>query len=63
MRVIEKEIKIIKIYYKIYIYRMELILILSLILNLCYTLPELKKLYLEYQYKKNNRLVYTNGRE
>jgi hypothetical protein len=42
---------------------MELILTLSLILNLCYTLPELKKLYLEYQYKKNNRLVYTNGRE
>ena len=42
---------------------MELILTLSLILNLCYTLPELKKLYLEYKFKKNNRLVYTNGRE
>ena len=42
---------------------MELILTLSLLLNLCYTLPELKKLYLEYQNKKNNRLIYTNGNE
>lgn len=42
---------------------MELLLTLSLILNLCYTLPELKKLYLEYQQKKNNRLIYTNGRD
>ena len=41
---------------------MELLLTLSLLLNLCYTLPELKKLYLEYQQKKNNRLIYTNGR-
>ena len=40
---------------------MELLLTLSLLLNLCYTLPELKKLYLEYQQKKNNRLIYTNG--
>ena len=40
---------------KIYIkYIMELILALSLFLNLCYTIPELKKLYLEYKQKKNN---------
>jgi len=32
---------------------MEVILALSLILNLCYTIPELKKLYLEYKNKKN----------
>lgn len=37
---------------------MELILALSLFLNLCYTLPELKKLYLEYKQKKNNNLLY-----
>ena len=42
---------------------MEVILALSLILNLCYTIPELKKLYLEYQNKKSNRLIYTNGNE
>lgn len=30
---------------------MELILSLSLILNLCYTVPELKKLYLKYKNK------------
>lgn len=42
---------------------MELILTLSLLLNLCYTLPELKKLYLEYKNKKSNRLIYTNGNE
>lgn len=33
---------------------MELLLALSLLLNLCYTVPELKKLYLEYKNKKNN---------
>ena len=32
---------------------MELLLTLSLLLNLCYTVPELKKLYLEYKNKKN----------
>ena len=32
---------------------MDVLLALSLFLNLCYTLPELKKLYLEYN-KKNN---------
>ena len=37
---------------------MELILALSLFLNLCYTLPELKNIYLEYQNKKNNSLLY-----
>jgi len=37
---------------------MGLILALSLFLNLCYTLPELKKLYLEYINKKNNTLLY-----
>ncbi len=35
---------------------MELLLALSLVLNLCYTLPELKKLYLEYKDKKNKLL-------
>ena len=39
---------------------MELILALSLFLNLCYTVPELKKIYLEYQNKKNNSLLYNN---
>jgi len=39
---------------------MEVILALSLILNLCYTVPELKKLYSEYQNKKNSSLVYNN---
>jgi len=33
---------------------MEIILALSLFLNLCYTIPELKKYYLEYKQKKNN---------
>lgn len=32
---------------------MELLLALSLLLNLCYTLPVLKKLYLEYKNKKD----------
>ena len=41
---------------------MELILALSLFLNLCYTVPELKKLYLEYK-NKNNTLIYNNGRD
>jgi len=36
---------------------MDLILALSLFLNLCYTIPELKKLYLEWK-NKNNRLIY-----
>jgi len=35
---------------------MELILALSLLLNLFYTLPELKKYYLEYKKNKNNTL-------
>ena len=39
---------------------MELILALSLILNLCYTIPELKNYYLEYKNKKNNPLLYNN---
>ena len=39
---------------------MELILTLSLILNLCYTVPELKKLYLEHQNKKSNVNIYNN---
>ena len=34
---------------------MEVILALSLFLNLCYTVPELKNLYLEYKEKKNNQ--------
>ena len=42
---------------------MELILALSLFLNLCYTIPELKKLYLEYKQKKNNNIIYNNGRD
>lgn len=33
---------------------MELILGLSLFLNLCFCLQELKNLYLEYKEKKNN---------
>jgi len=41
---------------------MEIILALSLFLNLCYTLPELKKLYLEYKEKKNNSLLYNNDK-
>ena len=32
---------------------MEVILALSLFLNLCYTIPELKKIYLEYKNKNN----------
>ena len=32
---------------------MEVILALSLFLNLCYAIPELKKLYLEYKNKNN----------
>lgn len=32
---------------------MELILALSLILNLCYTIPELKKFYSEYNNKNS----------
>jgi len=39
---------------------MELILTLSLILNLCYTVPELKKLYSEYQNKKSSVNIYNN---
>ncbi len=39
---------------------MELILALSLLLNLFYTLPELKKYYLEYK-NKNNTLLYNNN--
>jgi len=42
---------------------MELILALSLFLNLCYTIPELKKLYLEYKNKKNNNILYNNVRD
>jgi len=36
---------------------MEILLALSLFLNLCYTVPELKKLYLEYKNKKSNPLL------
>ena len=42
---------------------MELLLVLSLILNLCYTVPELKKLYLEHQNKKSNQLINGNERD
>ena len=35
---------------------MEIILILSLILNLCYTIPEIKNLCLKYRNKKNKTL-------
>jgi len=41
---------------------MELILALSLFLNFCFCVPELKKLYLEYKQKKNNTLIYNNVR-
>ena len=40
---------------------MDLICILSVVI-LCYTIPELKKLYSEYKNKKNNSLLYNNDR-
>ena len=42
---------------------MELLLTLSLLLNLCYTLPELKKLYFEHKNKKSNQLINGNERD
>lgn len=39
---------------------MELILGLSLFLNFCFGVTELKNLYLEYKYKKNIQLLYNN---